>query len=47
MLMTDFYRQWQGGKSKAQALRAAMLNTKIQYPDPYYWSSMSLYGEID
>jgi CHAT domain-containing protein len=47
ILMTDFYRQWQGGKSKAQALRAAMLSTKAQYPDPYYWSSMSLYGEIN
>jgi CHAT domain-containing protein len=47
MLMTDFYRQWQGGKSKAQALRTAMLNTKARYPDPYFWSSMSLYGEID
>jgi CHAT domain-containing protein/tetratricopeptide (TPR) repeat protein len=47
VLMTDFYRQWQGGKSKAQALRAAMLNTKAKYPNPYYWSSMSLYGEID
>jgi CHAT domain-containing protein len=47
VLMTDFYRQWRSGKSKAQALRQAMLNTKAKYPDPYYWSSMSLYGEID
>jgi CHAT domain-containing protein len=47
MLMTEFYRQWLGGKPKAQALRAAMLSTKAKYPDPYYWSSMSLYGEID
>jgi CHAT domain-containing protein/tetratricopeptide (TPR) repeat protein len=47
VLMTDFYRQWQGGKGKAQALRTAMLNTKSKYPDPYFWSSMSLYGEID
>jgi CHAT domain-containing protein len=47
ILMTDFYRQWRSGKGKAQALRAAMLKTKSQYPDPYFWSSMSLYGEID
>lgn len=44
-LMTDFYRQWLGGKPKAQALRQAMLNTKAKYPDPYFWASMSLYGE--
>jgi CHAT domain-containing protein/tetratricopeptide (TPR) repeat protein len=47
MLMTEFYRQWLGGKPKAQALRQAMLNTKAKYPDPYYWASMSLYGEND
>ena len=47
VLMSEFYRQWRGGKSKTQALRDAMLKTKAQYPDPYFWSSMSLYGEID
>ena len=44
-LMTDFYHQWLSGKPKAQALRQAMLNTKAKYPDPYFWASMSLYGE--
>jgi CHAT domain-containing protein len=47
-LMTEFYRQWQQqGVDKATALRNAMLETKAEYPDPYYWSGFTLIGEAD
>ncbi|QUS60966.1 tetratricopeptide repeat protein [Synechocystis sp. PCC 7338] len=47
-LMTEFYRQWQQqGVDKATALRNAMLETKTEYPDPYYWSGFTLIGEAD
>jgi CHAT domain-containing protein len=46
-LMTEFYRQWRSGKSKAQSLRQAMLITRQKYPDPYNWAAMNLIGEGD
>jgi CHAT domain-containing protein/lipopolysaccharide biosynthesis regulator YciM len=45
-LMQEFYRQWRPGtKSKAVALRAAMLAVREQYPAPYHWAGMTLMGE--
>jgi CHAT domain-containing protein len=45
-LMQEFYRQWQNGKkSKAVALREAMLKVRQQYPAPYHWAGMTLMGE--
>ena len=47
-LMTEFYQQWQQqGADKATALRNAMLKTKADYHDPYYWSAFTLIGEAD
>jgi tetratricopeptide (TPR) repeat protein len=45
MLMTSFYEEIKAGRGKAQALRSAMLKTRTKYPNPYFWSSMSLIGE--
>lgn len=44
-LMTEFYQQWRRGKSKAQALRQAMLITRQKYPNPQNWAAMTLIGE--
>lgn len=47
-LMQEFYRQWQPrNKSKAEALRNAMLKVKQNYPSPYHWAGMNLIGEIN
>ncbi|NET34847.1 MAG: CHAT domain-containing protein [Cyanothece sp. SIO1E1] len=47
ILMQEFYRQWQSGLDKAQALRQAMLITKEQYPDPSSWAAFTLIGEAE
>jgi len=44
LLMTEFYRQWQGGLAKPQALRQAMLTTQAQYPAAKNWSGFTLIG---
>jgi CHAT domain-containing protein/tetratricopeptide (TPR) repeat protein len=44
-LMTAFYKYWQGGQSKSEALRQAMLEVKGKYDSPYFWAAMSLVGE--
>jgi CHAT domain-containing protein/Flp pilus assembly protein TadD len=44
-LMTQFYRNLQTTKDKAQALRQAMLTVKKTNPNPYYWSAFTLMGE--
>ena len=44
-LMQEFYRQWQGKKSKAEALREAMMTVRQKYPAPYHWAGMTLMGE--
>lgn len=43
-LMTEFYRQWQSGLDKAQALRQAMLITLKTHPDPKDWAAFTLVG---
>lgn len=42
-LMARFYIELRG-KSKADALRSAQLETKKKYPHPYYWASFQLTG---
>ncbi len=42
-LMTRFYSALQGG-NKGAALRQAQLDTKKQYPHPFYWAAFQLTG---
>jgi CHAT domain-containing protein/tetratricopeptide (TPR) repeat protein len=44
-LMTAFYQYIGAGQGKSEALRNAMLKTKAKYPNPYFWSGMTLIGE--
>ncbi|MEO0396284.1 MAG: CHAT domain-containing tetratricopeptide repeat protein [Cyanobacteria bacterium P01_A01_bin.137] len=46
-LMTEFYRQRQGGDNKAQALRQAMITTMKSHPDPRDWAAFLLIGETE
>jgi CHAT domain-containing protein len=47
ILMTEFYQSWQGGMSKSEALREAMLATKAQFPNPKNWAAFSIVGTGD
>ncbi|NJM49257.1 MAG: CHAT domain-containing protein [Alkalinema sp. RU_4_3] len=48
LLMTAFYRHLAQKKlNKAQALRQAMLTTRLKYPDPKLWAAFNLLGEFD
>ena len=44
--MTEFYRRWQGGTSKLQAMQGAMFEVRERYPHPYYWAPFTLTGYI-
>jgi CHAT domain-containing protein len=50
-LMTEFYRRWLGGRTKADALRDAMLLAKAHArqrfgtTDPYMWCGFVLVGD--
>jgi CHAT domain-containing protein len=44
-LMIDFYREMKKGQPKAEALRTAMLATKVKYPDPANWAAFVLVGD--
>jgi CHAT domain-containing protein len=46
-LMTEFYRQRQQGKDKAQALRQAMLITMESHPNPVDWAAFTLIGAAE
>jgi CHAT domain-containing protein len=46
-LMTAFYRELLAGRSKAVALRAAMLATRERHPDPANWAAFTLIGLAD
>jgi CHAT domain-containing protein len=46
-LMVEFYRQWQQGQDKAQALRQAMLKTMEQHPNPRDWAAFTIIGEAN
>lgn len=43
--MIHFYTQLQAGRSKAEALRSAMLALRQSHPHPYYWAPFSLIGK--
>lgn len=46
-LMTEFYRQFNGGMDGAQALRQAMLLTRDRYGDPGAWAAFTITGAVD
>lgn len=45
LLMERFYTHWRNGLSKAAALRQAQIDTRRQYPHPYYWAGFVLTGD--
>ena len=49
IILTDFYRHLEAGKSRAEALQLARIqyleNAELSERSPYYWSSLSLMGE--
>ncbi|NET53244.1 MAG: CHAT domain-containing protein [Merismopedia sp. SIO2A8] len=47
VLMKEFYRNFQQNQDKAQALRQAMLATKVEHPSPKQWAAFTLIGEAD
>ncbi|MGB0385472.1 MAG: CHAT domain-containing protein, partial [Ardenticatenaceae bacterium] len=44
-LMTAFYRHWQSGMGKAEALQAAQAEIRQTYPSPYHWAGFVLSGD--
>jgi CHAT domain-containing protein len=42
--MQSFYTLLQAGASIAEALRSAMLATRVRYPHPYYWAAFAITG---
>ena len=46
-LMVELYRRLAEGSGKAEALRAAMLATRANYPSPVNWAAFVLLGEPD
>jgi CHAT domain-containing protein len=38
-LMSAFYREWLGGKSKQEAFKEAQSLVREKYPAPYYWAA--------
>ncbi len=45
LLMERFYTHLQSGMTKAQALRQAQMDVRVEYPHPYYWAAFVLTGE--
>jgi CHAT domain-containing protein len=44
--MASFYSNWrERGRTKADALRAAMLDTRARHPHPYFWAPYVLVGK--
>ena len=46
LLMTLFYGNLAGGRSKAVALQDAILQLKREYPHPYHWAPFILVGKV-
>jgi CHAT domain-containing protein len=44
-LMTNFYKEWLGGKTKREAFRSAQMKLKEKYTYPYYWGAFVMVGE--
>ncbi|WP_421764246.1 CHAT domain-containing tetratricopeptide repeat protein [Ekhidna sp.] len=38
-LMTNFYKEWMGGKPKEEAFFAAQRMLRASFPEPYYWGA--------
>jgi tetratricopeptide (TPR) repeat protein len=45
LLMERFYTHLRAGMSKAEALQAAQIEVRVQYPNPYYWAGFVLSGD--
>jgi len=45
-LMETFYRNL-GNNDKREALRLAQIETRQQYPDPWYWAAFNVLGRAD
>src|SRR5207244_1611100 len=43
-LMERFYQEWQGGRSKAEALRNAMFAVRDRWEHPGFWATFLLLG---
>jgi CHAT domain-containing protein len=46
LLMTEFYKEWQGGASKTKALQSAMKTVRAAYPNPFFWAPFILVGKV-
>jgi len=44
-LMEQYYERMREGAGPAEALRAAQLAIKDEYPRPYYWAPFVLVGK--
>jgi len=44
-LMVAFYTHLRAGLAKAEALRAAEIDIRQEYPNPYYWAAFVLTGD--
>jgi len=40
LLMSAFYRNWQGGMGKAEALQAAQAERRETHPSPFYYNAL-------
>lgn len=45
ILMKQFYTHLQAGVPKAKALNLAQKETRVKYPNPYYWAGFVLVGD--
>jgi len=45
-LMTEFYRSWQAGARKGEALRHAMQEVRRIYPNPFHWAPFFVVGKV-
>jgi CHAT domain-containing protein len=44
-LMSEFYKEWQKGANKAQALQSAMRSVREVFPHPFHWAPFILAGK--
>jgi CHAT domain-containing protein len=44
-LMTNFYKEWLGGKTKREAFKTAQMKMKDKYTYPYFWGAFVMVGE--
>jgi tetratricopeptide (TPR) repeat protein len=46
LLMGEFYKEWMGGRNRAEALQEAMLTVRKSHPHPFHWAPFILVGKI-